>query len=89
VSDIQNILLLFIEFHVAPHADIILPKLSAPHERLRKLALEGNACVVCHKCRVSRHAQLCIDAAKVVTLLGPVEEFMAKDSTVSVYLTSP
>jgi len=68
-----------------PHADLILPKLSAPHKRLSRFALEGNAYVVCHKCRVSRHAQLCIDAANVVTLLGSVEEFTAKDQIVSTW----
>jgi hypothetical protein len=71
-----------------PHADLILPKLFAPHKRLSRLALEGNADVF-HKCRLSRHAQLCIDAANVVTLLGSVEEFTAKDSPNSVYLASP
>ena len=89
VSDILNILHSVYRISCCPHADLILPKLSAPHRRLSRLALQGNAYVVCHKCRVSRHAQLCIGAAIVVTLLGPVEEFTAKDSPDSVYLANP
>jgi hypothetical protein len=80
---------LFYRILCCPHADLILPKLPAPHKRLSRLALEGNACIVCHKCRVSRHAQLCIDAANVVTFLGPVEEFTAKVSPDGVCLPNP
>jgi hypothetical protein len=89
LSDILNILNFVYRISCCPHADLILLKLSAPHKRLSRLALERNACVVCHKCRVSRHAQLCIDAANVITLLGPVEEFTAKGSPDSVYLANP
>jgi hypothetical protein len=89
VSDILNILNSVYRISCCPHAYLILPKLSAPHKRLSRLALEGNAYDVCHKCRMSRHAQLCIDAANVVTLLRPLEEFTAKDSPDSACLANP